>query len=187
MANNSENKTLWYNRFWFTRNLCWLVIAIFSCYIDIKNFFQFRKEIKNLAMNPQSTFNKYGLKVNWLGNIVYCHKLIDNNRMIAFDDRLKNNYLVEVTQLEHDYLFHELNWGEFLLTNFIEFSDENGNQSGCYGVTFTFTPISLGNPRILKYLVFYLVFFGTIIWMFRHWIMFGLNYAWNFIVNGFQI
>ena len=175
----------WYNKFWFTRNLCWLYVALVSCYIDIKNFFLFRKEMKRLSEDSRSEFNQLGLNVNWLGNIVYTHKMIGKDRVVAFDDRLIAGYLKEQTQMEHSYLFDKLNWGEFLITYFVEFSDEDNNKYEHYGIMFKFVPISLGNPRILKFLFFYLIVFGLPIWVFRHQIWFGLNYLGNILVSGF--
>lgn len=177
--NDTQKDEKWYSKFWFTRNLVWTVIAVVSCYYDIYNFLQFKKEIKAVANDPRSMFNKLGLKVNWLGNIVYTQKIMDEDRVRYFNDRQKNNYLIEVTQTEHDYLFVEMNWAEYLVTNFIEFSDENDNQSGYYGVTFKFTPLSLTNSRVYKFLLFYLVFFGTVLWMCRGWIMTALQYLWS--------
>ena len=155
MKKKQEKTEHWYNKFWFTRNLCWLYVALVSCYIDIKNFFLFRKEMKRLSEDSRSEFNQLGLNVNWLGNIVYTHKMIGKDRAIAFDDRLISGYLKEQTQIEHSYLFDKLNWGE------------------------------LGNPRILKFLIFYLIVFGLPIWVFRHQIWFGLTYLGNLLVSGF--
>ena len=185
MKKKQEKTEHWYNKFWFTRNLCWLYVALVSCYIDIKNFFLFREEMKRLSEDSRSEFNQLGLNVNWLGNIVYTHKMIGKDRAVAFDDRLISGYLKEQTQIEHSYLFDKLNWGEFLITYFVEFSDEDNNKYEHYGVMFKFVPISLGNPRILKFLIFYLIVFGLPIWIFRHQIWFGLTYLGKLLVSGF--
>ena len=81
--------------------------------------------MKRLSEDSRSEFNQLGLNVNWLGNIVYTHKMIGKDRAVAFDDRLISGYLKEQTQIEHSYLFDKLNWGEFLITYFVEFSDED--------------------------------------------------------------
>ena len=101
-----------------------MYVALVSCYIDIKNFFLFRKEMKRLSEDSRSEFNQLGLNVNWLGNIVYTHKMIGKDRAIAFDDRLISGYLKEQTQIEHSYLFDKLNWGEFLKHLFYSFCYE---------------------------------------------------------------
>ncbi len=166
----------WYNRIWLIENLAWLYIALTSAYLDVKNFLKFRKEIKDLKRDPNSKFNKLGLKVNWLGNIVYTQKIMDHNRVIGLDERRKNLYLIETTTPEHTYLFDELVWGEYLVTEFIDFSDEQGNISGYYGITFTFTPMTVNNPRLYWILLLYLILFGVIIWISRSWILAGLKY-----------
>lgn len=170
-----QNKK-WYNRIWLLSNLAWLYVALTSAFLDVKNFLTFRREIKALKKDPNSKFNKFGLKVNWLGNIVYTQKVLDKERTIGLDDRRKNLYLIDVTTPEHTYLFDELVWGEYLVTEFIDFSDEDGNISGYYGVTFTFTPMTVNNPRLYWILIFYILFFGFIIWISRSWILAGLKF-----------
>jgi hypothetical protein len=166
----------WYNKIWLINNLAWLYLALTSAYLDVKNFLKFRKEIRELRRDPHSKFNQLGLKVNWLGNIVYTQKIMDRDRVIGLDDRRKNLYLIENTTIEHQYLFDELVWGEYLITNFIDFSDDKGNISGYYGITFTFTPMTVNNPRLYWILLFYLAFFGIIIWISRSWILAGLKW-----------
>lgn len=175
-----KNKKVWYNRFWLTKNFAWLLVSLYSCWLDIKCFFIFRRTMKRLAKDPRSKFRQMGLKLNSLGNVVYTHKIMNEDRVLYLNDRQKNAYLIDVTMGEHQYLFDELNWGEFLLTSFVEFADENDNPSGYYGVEFKFTPISLGNMRIYKFLLFYAILLGLPLWIFRHWIWLGIVKIWEF-------
>lgn len=181
MSSEQNNNNVWYNKFWFTRKLVWTYVALISCYLDIKHFFMFRKEMKDLASDPRSSFSQMGLKVNWLGNIVYTHKILDQDRVLYFNERQKNHYLIDNTRMEHDFLFHDRNWGEYLVTNFVEFSDERDNPSGYYGIEFRFVPISLFNKKIFLWALFYIIVFGLPIWMCRHWIWLGMMSLWNLI------
>lgn len=187
MANNiqknikSLDKSKWYNRVWLISNFAWLYVALVSAYYDVKNFIKFRKEIFDLKRDPNSKFNKLGLKVNKLGNIVYTQKIMDPNRTIGLNDRQKNLYLIEVSQIEHNYLFDELLWGEYLITNFIDFTDENGNISGYHGVTFTFTPMTVNNPRLYWIFLLYACIISLVCWIFRHHIAQGLLWIWSLL------
>lgn len=171
LVSKTEDKKKWYNRILFTRYLAWLYVALVTAYYDVKNFIKFRKEIMGLKSDPNSLFNKMGLKVNTIGNVVYTQKIMDYNRVIGLNDRQKNLYLIDATQLEHDYLFDKLLWGEYLITEFIDFSDEDGNMSGYYGVTFTFTPMAVNNPKLYWVFLIYLVIFSFLIWISRHQIL----------------
>lgn len=176
VLSKEKDKSKWYNRVWLLSNFAWLYVAIISAYYDLKNFLKFRKEIMNLKRDPNSTFNRLGLKVNKLGNVVYTQKIMDYNRVIGLNDRQKNLYLIEASTPEHNYLFDELLWGEYLITEFIDFADEQGNMSGYYGITFTFTPMTINNPRLYWMLLFYTVLiFGTL-WILRHHIAAALTW-----------
>lgn len=181
-----KNKTpkKWYNWLWITRNFAWLLVALRDCFLDVKSFFAFRKQMKELAKDNMSHFVKdHNLKVNWLGNIVYTHRIMDINRVLYFDERMKRNYLVDVTHPAHEYLFTDLGWNRYLLTDFVEFSDEAGNPSGYYGVEFRFTPIVLHNSRVYKFFIFYLSLIGLILWLNRHLIATGAIAFWHLLID----
>ena len=159
----------WYERIWLIKHIAWLYMAILMSYYDIKNFIVFRKMMKNLVKDPNSKFSKLGLRNNWLGNIVYTEKMLDKDRMLYLSEPLKVQYIKEATVPEHSYLFDELGFGEYLVTEFIDFTDpQTGIVSGYYGVTFTFKPLAISNPRLYRELVFFILFFGLIGWIFRH-------------------
>lgn len=169
-----EQAKKWYEHFWLISNFAWLYVAIVSAYYDIKNFIKFKREIKNLKIDPNSKFNRLNLKVNWLGNVVYTQKVMDYNRVIGLDDRQKTLYLIEASMPEHNYLFDELLWGEYLITEFIDFADEQGNMSGYYGITFTYTPMTVNNPRFWWILLLYTALIGLVLWILRHQILSGI-------------
>jgi hypothetical protein len=177
-----ESKRKWYNKTWITHNLCWLYVAVITAFWDVRNFFIFRSQIKQMAKNPKSKFNQLGLNINSLGNIVYTHKVMDENMTKFFNDRQKMQFLVSTSEPEHSFLYDDLNWREYLITNFIDFTDEEtGNVSGYYGVTFTFSPIAINNPRLWRLLLFYIVFFGLILWICRGWIIQAILALWELI------
>jgi hypothetical protein len=107
---------------------------------------------------------------------------MDENMTKFFNDRQKMQFLVSTSEPEHSFLYDDLNWREYLITNFIDFTDEEtGNVSGYYGVTFTFSPIAINNPRLWRLLLFYIVFFGLILWICRGWIIQAILALWELI------
>lgn len=138
---------------WIFRKISWLLSATLFAYKDVKNFLTFRKEIRELESDPRSKFSQFGLQLSKFGNIIFRQVVIEESRFNAIrNDPLRiNQHLRDLTQPIHDYLFVELMWSEYLITDFIEFTDEQGNISRCYGVTYTFKPIAINNPKLYWY------------------------------------
>ena len=113
---------------------------IIQSFIDFRNFFKFRKDIKHEFYTRDSKFNALNLKRNWLGDVIYvqinCTDVdlmnaeYDSERMVM----LKLRPIVE-------YLSQELDWGDYLNPQIANFVDEDNNPSLSYGVLFVFTPV----------------------------------------------
>lgn len=126
--------------------------GLYLAYMDIVNFRQFKKEIKEEIENDESKFNQLKLKVNKWGNIVYCqHDFTDAEFMGAdFDkQRMVVNFANKLTQ----YLVNELRWGEYLeleISNFVE--EDTGEETMSYGYVFDFKFNKLSIRWVLKWL-----------------------------------
>ena len=115
---------------------------------DILNFFKFRKDIKNEFYLRDSKFNRYNLKTNWIGDVVYVQ--IDCSE----EDLMKANYdseemIFKKIQPIVEYLSQELNWGDYLNLQIANFVDEDNNPSLSYGVLFVFYPIYGSRIKVL--------------------------------------
>lgn len=116
--------------------------------MDIKNYFRFRKEMKRESRHRDSKFNKLGLKLNWLKNVVYV-------QVNCTDDDLMNaNYDQETMLLRKirpivSYLGEELGWSDYLSPQVSNFVDESGNPSLSFGVLFVFTPYRFSFTRAI--------------------------------------
>lgn len=130
-----------------------------ECLMDIVNFFHFKKEMKNEYYTRDSSFNKYHLKLNKWGNIVYTQlNCTDEDLMNANYD---SEYMVQMKlrPIIH-YLNTEMRWGEYLHLQITNFVDEETNEpSLSYGILFVFMPIRL---TITKFLFNLLVTGGLI-------------------------
>ena len=106
---------------------------------DIRKFIRFRREMKSLYSIRDSKFNKFNLKINNFGNILYTQiNCTDTDFMNAGYDYEK---MVQIKiQPIIDYLSEELDWGDYLTLQVNNFVDEDTNEpSLSYGILFIFT------------------------------------------------
>lgn len=106
---------------------------------DIRKFIRFRREMKSLYGIRDSKFNKFNLKLNNFGNILYTQiNCTDTDFMNAGYDYEK---MVQIKiQPIIDYLSEELDWGDYLTLQVNNFVDEDTNEpSLSYGILFIFT------------------------------------------------
>ena len=150
------------SKYWLIRVFQKEISDLYMCLLDIHNFLKFRKQIKALELDPESDFCKLKLKSNKLGNILYSQILLDETRM-QYPEKQKMTYIWELIRPQHDYLFFKLFWGEYLITEIQEFTDEKGHISRCYGITYTFQPNALGNKKIYLNLLWMIPFLFLVI------------------------
>lgn len=145
-------------------------IGIVQSIQDLRNFFKFKKEIKREISRRDSKFNKFKLKKNWLGNVVYVQ--ID----CSDEDLMNANYDAEAMldiKLKPivSYLSSELNWGDYLTPQVSNFVDEDGNPSLSFGVLFVFTGYRLTFTKALVWLFVLLLLLGGGIWALCHFLV----------------
>lgn len=116
--------------------------GIVQWFKDLSNFFKFRRQIRNEEKRRDSSFNKFKLKHNWLGNIVYvqidCTDTDFMNANYSPEDMLGMKLRPIVS-----YLSTELGWGDYLVPQVSNFVDEDGNITLSYGVLFVFSGYKL--------------------------------------------
>jgi hypothetical protein len=134
-----------------------------QCFMDIINFFRFKKDVKHEFYQRDSKFNKFKLKRNWLGNIIYVQ--LD----FSDEDLMNANYDSETMVMRRlqpiiEYLSRELDWGDYLTPQISNFIDEDENPSLSYGVLFIFTPIRLTLSKFIMNLFVTGGLLGGIVW-----------------------
>ena len=138
-------------------------IGIVQCILDIKNYFKFRKEMTREFYSRDSKFNKLGLHMNWLKNIVY-------TQINCTDEDLMNaNYDQETMVLKKikpmvDYLSEDLGWSDYLSPQISNFVDDSNEPTLSYGILFVFTPYRLTAATFLLNTIVSLGLIGTGIW-----------------------
>ena len=111
---------------------------IVQSFLDVKNFFLFRKMVKRELAEPKSGMNSLKIKKNWLGNILYmqinCTDVDLMNAGYNFDKMVMTKLQPAVK-----YLGQDLGWSEYLVPQVNNFVDGEGNPSLSYGVLFIYT------------------------------------------------
>ena len=126
---------------------------------DIENFFIFKRDITRELKNPHSILNKYGVKRNWLKNILYFQVDIGNEFDYAIPGITPELREIQVFKNTEPLVsrlvdIEELNWREYLNVDLQTLADENGNPSLTYGVVYYFYPYYLTLRRTINYLLF---------------------------------
>lgn len=137
-------------------------------FIDFKNFFKFKKDINREISVRDSKFNKFGLKRNWLGNIVYVQLDFSDADLMGSD--FNENAMVQARLAPIvTYLSSELGWGDYLVPQVSNFVDEDENRTLSYGVLFIFTGYNLTFTKFCLGLLAVLGLLGTGVWaLFRY-------------------
>lgn len=138
-------------------------LKIVQSFMDLKNFFKFKKDISREENLRDSKFNKFGLKKNWLGNIVYVQLNFSDADLMGVD--YNENAMIQ-TKLNPivSYLSSELGWGDYLTPQISNFVDEEGNPTLSYGVLFVFTGYSLTMTKFFLWTISSLAALGVGIW-----------------------
>jgi len=145
-------------------------IGIVQSIKDFSNFFKFRKMIRKEFKIRDSKFNKYNLKYNWLGNIVYVQiNCTEEDFMNAYYDaeKMLDMKLAPIVS----YLSSDLGWGDYLTPQISNFVDDDNNPSLSYGVLFVFTGYRLTLTKALFGILFSLVALGVGIWAILHYLV----------------
>ena len=145
-------------------------IGIVQWFKDFSNFFKFRREIRNEFKIRDSKFNKFGLKYNRLGNIVYVQiNCTDEDFMNAYYDaeKMLDIKLAPIVS----YLSSELGWGDYLVPQISNFVDDDNNPTLSYGVLFLFTGYKLTMTNALFGILGILAFLGVGLWAILHFLV----------------
>lgn len=136
-------------------------------FIDVKNYFLWKKTIKNEILRYKSEFITYDLNVN--NRYTTIHKFVDMppeyETSKSFSDKFY--YLVEMIKPVNNYLKNQLGWGEYLTYRFykIEDPDDANDTVYTYLVVWYFRPIVLSRPIFWIYLIITLGIIGCLLWL----------------------
>lgn len=122
---------------------------------DLINFRRFKADIKKESENQNSKFNRYNMKTNWLGNVIYYQLNCSEEDLQRFDYH-PDNMVVYKMKPVIDYM-NELEWGEYLVPQINNFVDSEGRMTLSYGILLVYTPFKF---KLYKLLTWPLIFGG---------------------------
>lgn len=134
-----------------------------QCMKDFSNFFKFRKEMSAMKNFRDSKFNKYGLQLNWLKNVIYMQVDCTDEDLMNFDYDEEKMVLKKIQPVV-EYLGAELGWSDYLSPQISNFVDDNNEPTLSYGVLFVFTPYRLTFAKAVINAIVTLGIFGAAIW-----------------------
>ena len=126
-------------------------IPLVTAIKDVINFFRFKKEMKNESENVNSLFNKYGMKQNWLGNIVYFQINCTDEELQKFDYNPEALVLYKIRPMVN-YITN-LGWSEYIMPQINNFIDDKGTPTLSFGIIFMFVPIKFSIGWLLKWTI----------------------------------
>lgn len=139
-------------------------IGFIQCLKDFINYFRFKKEMKTEFYQAGSVFNKLGLKLNWLGNVVYTQINCTEEDFMNFNYDQERMIMYKIKPMV-DY-FNSMMWGDYLTPQVSQFVDEMNNPTLSFGVLFVYTPYKLTVWKMLMNLLVTLgIITGLIIWL----------------------
>ena len=119
-----------------------------QCFYDLKNFFKFRKVVKDEMSRANSKMTQLNIKRNWLGNILYVQLNCTDTDFMNAEYNYDRMLLIKLKPYV-EYLSQELGWSDYLTPQISNFVDDEGNTSLSYGVLFIFTGYSLTLTKLL--------------------------------------
>lgn len=137
---------------------------------DIASYMAFKKDIRRELKNPNSLMNKFKIKKNWLGNILYMQLDCTEQDFLSADysyDRMLETKLAPVVE----YLSSQLGWGNYLVPQISQFVDDDGETSLSFGVLFIFQGYSMSLTKGLLLSLLGLGVIGGSVWALCHYLV----------------
>jgi hypothetical protein len=125
---------------------------------DLRNYRRWMKVIKKERSNPNSKFNKYELSANYFYILYRAVTLPQEDT--ALPDNIKRLRLVETLVPVHQYLDNDLGFAEYIVPEFNQFYDDDGNPTLTYGIVYRFAFKRFS----IRWVLSRVLFLGAAIW-----------------------
>lgn len=80
----------------------------------LKEFFAFRKEVKDEMKDPETEFNKFGLSINKFGDVIYKQYDFDDSDFMSADYNDEKMLMTRVTKVLK--YFDDMGWDNLIMT-----------------------------------------------------------------------
>ena len=138
---------------------------------DIKNYILWIRTIKEERSNARSKYNQFGIKHNYFFVLYLPWTLPQEDA--ALPDDIKRFRLMEALNPVHRYLDYELGFSDYIIPEFNQFFDDEGNPTLTYGIIYRFAFKKLSIGWVIKRALFW----GITIWALIKWPI--LSTLWN--------
>lgn len=129
-------------------------------FLDVRNFFRFRKDITKEADWSLSKFNEFDLHLNKIKNVIYTTVNIPVDYQLHAQDDMKFRYLLDLVKPINNYLMNDLHWEEYLTCRFLHFEDSENptNPVMTYQVEWKYTPYEINRFPFWRNIFLVIVF-----------------------------
>lgn len=117
----------------------WYSTSFVIWWLDIINFFRFIKEIKEEEKDSESIFNKLKFKTNKFRNVVYRQYNFSDNEFMWADYDVQKMVVNKYKEFAK-YFYETIMWGEYIITDIMNFSTAEGEPTMTYVYMFKYSP-----------------------------------------------
>ena len=148
-------------------------LPIFHVIEDIRNYRKWIRIIKEERNNKNSKFHQFGMDHNYFFILYMVVTLPQEDEVLP--DNIKQLKVFEVLAPVHQYLDSDLGFAGYIVPEFNQFFDEEGNPTLTYGIVyrFAFNRLSIG------WVLSRGLFAGLLTWALTHWPI--LSTLWELI------
>jgi hypothetical protein len=125
---------------------------------DIRNYRKWIQVINEEVSNPNSKFNKFGISHNYFYVLYFPLTLPPEDAVLP--DNIKRLRVVEMLSPVHQYLDNDLGFANYIVPEFNQFYDEEGNPTMTYGIVYRFAFEKLS----IKWVLSRILFISLLIW-----------------------
>jgi len=125
---------------------------------DIKYYRLWIKTIKEERDNMKSKYNQFGISHNYFYVLYLAVTLPQEDS--ALPDDIKRLRLIEILRPVHQYLDYELGFSDYIIPEFNQFFDDEGEPTLTYGMVYRFGFKKLS----LKWVITRTIFAGVLTW-----------------------
>lgn len=140
---------------------------------DIKNYRSWIRTIKEERSRANSKFHLYGLNHNYFYVLYVPITLAPED--VALPDNIKRLRVIENLTPIHEYLDNDLGFADYIVPEFNQFYDEDGEPTLTYGIVYKFAFKKLS----LSWIFSRALFIGILIWALTKWPI--LSSIWGLI------
>lgn len=141
---------------------------------DLKAYRLWIKTIQEERDNPNSKYNQFGLNHNYF-YVLYLPMTLPSEDA-PLPDNIKRMRLLESLNPVHQYLDFELEFSDYIIPEFNQFYDDEGEPTLTYGIVYRFAFKKLS----LRWVVSRAIFTGIAIWAIAKWNLLSLLWNWIF-------